>query len=172
MLLNLDAVEVAVVLCELGLVHAGTHVAEECIGLIFFQLDIDIAGTGGFVLLVGGIPVERVVGVRVDDLVQAIAVEVLLVGVVGHGQEPLALDRALGEELHSAVIVVVFVDAGFFQADLVAGEVIVANCSFRETDQDPVARGGFEPLSNFVTAIGKLYSENCFSGRRCRRQFQ
>ena len=97
---------------------------------------------GGVVVLVGGVAVEGVVGVGVDHLEEALVAHArAFVGVVGHGQQPLALDLPLGEEGDPAVFVEVFVD-GRIGALQMAGHGIVAGRPFGQADEDPVAQGG------------------------------
>ena len=100
-----QARETAVVLRELGDGEAGVEVAEQRHELAALDLEIQLALRRGFEALLGAVAVEQVVAIRLDGAVQAVARVFLLARrVVGHGQQEIALDAALGEERHAAVL--------------------------------------------------------------------
>ena len=80
-----QAREAAVVPRELGHREAGVEVAEQRDELAALDLEIQLALRGGFEALLGAVAVEKIVAVRLDGALQAIARVFLLARrVVGH----------------------------------------------------------------------------------------
>ena len=90
---------------ELGDGEARVEVAEQRHELAALDLEIQLALRGSFETLLGAVAVEQVVAIGFDGSLQAIARVLLLARrVVGDGQQEVALDAALGEERHAAVL--------------------------------------------------------------------
>ena len=77
------------------------------------DLEVQLALRGGFEALLGAVAVQQVVAIGFDGAVQAVARVLLLARrVVGHGQQEVALDAALGEERHAAILLEAFFAIG------------------------------------------------------------
>ena len=70
--------------------------------------------------------------------------------VVGHRQQEVALDAALGEERDAAIVFEAFFAIGGARRFHVAGDRVVRRRAFGDADQDPVARGRREPHLELV----------------------
>jgi hypothetical protein len=149
--LALEAGHAAAVARQLGDGEAGVEVAEQRVELPPLELQEQLLGRGGLEALLGGVAIERVVAVGLDHAVQALA---RLVGVarrvVGHGQQELALDAALGEERHAAVVVEALGEPGILGGLDVVLERAVGRRPLGDAYQDPVARLGLEPHADLL----------------------
>ena len=173
LVLGLETVERAAVAAQLGHRQAGVVVAEHRIELGFFNLQVELARTGRVELRLGGVGIQRVELVRIDRLIQRLierlaAGGVLFLGaVVGHGQQVLALDLALGIEGHAVLVKQLLVGARGLQAFHIAAQALEAPRSLGKADQHPFAQIGREPGPHFLHALAaEIKVEHHLAGLR------
>ncbi len=166
-----QAREAAVVPRELGDREAGVEVAEQRDELAALDLEIQLVLRGGLEALLGAVAVEQVVAVRLDRALQAVARILLLARrVVGHRQQEIALDAALGEERDAAVLFeAIFAVRGAARFPCCREMRVVRGGAFRDADQDPVARGRRQPHLVFVAlALVEAQADDGVARRRGR----
>mgnify|MGYP007098391873 CR=1 FL=1 len=78
---------------------------------------------------------------------------------VGQGQQPLALDAALGEERQAAIVIKTVFTIGGGQVFHIAGEGVIAQGAFGQADQDPVAVLRLEPGAQLLLPLQQRQRE-------------
>ena len=108
--------EVPVVPGKFGNGQAGRVVAEQGVEFVPFDLGVQLLCARRIVALLGPVAVEQIVPVRIDGLVYAgPPIRGLFGAVIGHGEQPLALDLPLGIEGHASVVIIMLGLARSFQ---------------------------------------------------------
>ncbi len=163
--LGLQAGQAPAVTGQLRDRQIGVEIAEQGIELSSLDLQVQLFRTRRLVILVRLVAVQRIVGVRIDGRMQAVA-DLLLVfpAVEGHGEEPLPFDPPLGEERHPPIAVEVLLDIGVLEALHVSADRVVAHSALRQANQDPVPGGGVQPGGDLPVASPQHHPHRGHSG--------
>ena len=144
--------------------ESGIIVTEQGVKLIPLDFQVEFLCACRIILLLCCIAVQSVVSVGVDGLKQTVPDFLArFFVVIGHGQQPLALDPSLGKEGNPFFFVKFVIHVSVTRVLHIACNRIITHGSFCQADQDPVSLLRLQPYPEFLLVISKIQFQHGFT---------